>query len=384
MRPTHLRIAGLFFCLLAGCQTTPSNSSKSNGPLVNSVYIWQRDWRPAVITATGEHGRHFHEIVILGAEIEWPQTVSIHPNWAVLKATGRPIVLGVRVGQREGISADSAPYGQIARTCLALLQRATQAGVKIHGLQIDFDAASRQLPDYARWLARLRTDLPVPVSFTALPTWLDAPGFKQLAASAERYVLQVHWLQGGRICDPYLARTAVKKAGRFGRPFQVALPTYGHRLKSGGAIRTPPAEMAGLVRGWTRHRPGSMTGIIWYRLPVGEEQLNWSWPTLAAVIRGEIPRPKLVISSRREGALHTLVARNTGNAAAALPKISVRCPAIVSGDGQGGYDFRRGATGALFSPDSSARWKVLSPGAEHTLGWLRLERPGPIALTIGP
>ena len=46
-------------------------------------------------------------------------------------------------------------------------------------------------------------------------------------------------------------------------------------------VRAEPAAMVELVREWTARRPEAMLGVIWYRLPVEGERLNWPWRTLA-------------------------------------------------------------------------------------------------------
>ena len=47
--------------------------------------------------------------------------------------------------------------------------------------------------------------------------------------------------------------------------------------------------MAELVRDWTRGPAPGADGILWYRLPVAGDRLNWSWPTLRAVMAGRAP-----------------------------------------------------------------------------------------------
>ena len=118
------------------------------------------------------------------------------------------------------------------------------------------------------------------------------------------------------LCDAANARRWVEQAGRLGVPFRVALPTYTDRIaftadgkllatEAEGATHAWPegtvlrafrpnaADLAALVGEWTKDRPASLTGLLWYRLPVSTDAQNWRWPTLAAVMQGRPPRHEL-------------------------------------------------------------------------------------------
>ena len=55
----------------------------------------------------------------------------------------------------------------------------------------------------------------------------------------------------------------------------------------------PSPRMAALVREWSRDRPECLREVIWYWLPVVDDSLNWSWPTLEAVLAGQSPHSRL-------------------------------------------------------------------------------------------
>ena len=40
-----------------------------------------------------------------------------------------------------------------------------------------------------------------------------------------------------------------------------------------------PHAMADLVHHWQQSHPRSMTGLIWFRLPVASDRMNWRWET---------------------------------------------------------------------------------------------------------
>ena len=63
------------------------------------------------------------------------------------------------------------------------------------------------------------------------------------------------------------------------------------------ALRADALELFALVQRWTRDRPANMTGVIWYRLPVATDAMNWRWPTLAAIVAGRAPRRALRVEA---------------------------------------------------------------------------------------
>jgi hypothetical protein len=50
--------------------------------------------------------------------------------------------------------------------------------------------------------------------------------------------------------------------------------------------------VANLVHEWSIDPPANLAGLIWYRLPNEDDDLNWRWPTLAAVMQGRAPDPR--------------------------------------------------------------------------------------------
>jgi hypothetical protein len=107
--------------------------------------------------------------------------------------------------------------------------------------------------------------------------------------------------------------THIEHASHLGRPFHVALPTYGYayhfdadgvfqRLEaedtaspwqpaSGRRIlMADPARVAATVGNITASPPPHCRGIAWFRMPVAGEDLNWHPSTLAAVMKGKAPQ----------------------------------------------------------------------------------------------
>jgi hypothetical protein len=386
--------------------------------LPQQIYIWQRRWGPAVQQGVGQAAPLASGFVALGAEVRFTRgemnVVRVAIDYEALRAGGRPIGVALRIGACPGPCADDAIAQRLANLAAGLADECRQRGAPPVELQLDFDAASSKLAGYRTWVTVIgRRIAPVPLTITALPTWLDEPAFAALAAAAPNYVLQVHSVEkpaGGldavmTLCDPVQARRWVAKADHLGVPFRVALPTYGYRmafdvkgqllgLAAEGPtpawpedatlrdLRADPAALAGLVQAWTRAQPINLRGIIWYRLPVADEALNWRWPTLAAVMAGRVPQPALGIeATAAPGGLVDLALVNRGEADAPLAvEVTVQWPQAAgatrpAADALGGFDLAEvGTNVARFRAAGALALERLPPGQRRVLGWLRFEK----------
>lgn len=382
-----------------------------NGPMPQSVYVWQRAADAPLRAALREHAGTFTHVNRLAAEVDWAgqaTAVAIADlpagELAPLPSLGLTLRLGALPGQTIGQPHDPrVPFLQTLTT--RLIDDARRHGLRVTEVQIDFDAAESQLAGYGHWLRALRDTIPADIrlTFTALPAWLDRrAGFTTLLGACDGYVLQVHSLErprgDGHDFQLYRvddARRSVERAARFGKPFLVSLPTYGYRLladtrtgvsriapagladelpagTASHSVQTSPADMLALLRGWTSDRPAALAGVIWFRLPVADDELNWSWPTLAAVIDGRLPAPALRLEIDRDRTpLIELHLRNTGEDTFAGP-VSVRLenirPLLASDTVR---PFRRTGDGT----DCSAPFLRLAPGHETTVAWLRFNTP---------
>lgn len=419
MRFRALGFAGsLVLGLLAFTSCRPPESSS---PLSREVYVWQRAHTGAVTDSVRARSSDFDRLVVLAAEISWAdghaQIVRV-PADAVALGAAREIGLAIRINAFSGpFSADSESTRSLVELTSSLLVKARADGLSVTELQIDFDASAKRLPDYRRWLVALRPAVPASVrlTFTALPSWLKQhDDFAALAAAADGYVLQVHSLtrpatpdNAVALCDPSAAAIAIATAARFGRPFRVALPTYGYRLafttdgkffalSTEGPVPDWPAEtitrelsadpsaMAALTADLLHRHPQALTGIIWYRLPVAGDRLNWAWPTLAAVMKGETPVAHVALEAHADG--HGLVEYefvNTGNApftGAFAATVAWTGAHRVASDSLPPFALEN-------ESDSSQRLTTslirLAPGGRQSAGWLRLDH-APLSLHVSP
>lgn len=347
-------LAAWLACLcLAACQRHPPQS------LANDAYVWQRQWNPAVAAALSQSADLVREWRVLAAQTDARgvlQPVAI--DRTALAATHRPVVLVVRIdGQLSHWDADALLVQVVAL-------RGAWKGAPLAGIEIDHDCGTARLPAYADFLARLRRELgSMPLSITALPAWLASGELERVAAQADEVVLQVHAVQSPRagLFDPSLARAWIDRfAARVGKPFRVALPTYGSRvswddegrvvaveseapLLAGGAesseLVAAPADVAKLLAGLRDDPPRGLAGIVWFRLPTAQDSRAWSLPTWRAVMTGA-PLQASLTAFFQPGAVAgavDVVLRNDRDVDVRLPT-RVGLPASCSiADGVNGY-----------------------------------------------
>ena len=380
----------------------------------NDAYVWQRAWTEAVRDAVVDYGTNFTELIVLNAEVNWktgrPQVVRIPLDAATLAKAGARVGLALRIGPYTGpFKAEDAAARFLSDLASSLLADAATNRLSVSELQIDFDCAESKLDGYAVWVEAIRRKVKsVPVTITALPVWLKhAAAFKRLVAATDGYVLQVHSLErpkginsAFKLCEPAEALHAAEKAGRLGRPFRIALPTYGYLVAFDRAGRfiglsaegpqatwpdgvqfrqvgADPAVMARLIQSWTKTRPPALTGVIWYRLPIGQEQLNWCWPTLSAVMSGAAPQAEVRAELRHpEPALVEVDLFNSGTADFSQPaqvKLHWSQGRLLAADGLQGFETAdAGVNTVQFQSQESIQ--RLEPGERRTIGWVRLDK----------
>jgi len=407
-------VAFALLALLAACR-----HPHASGPLRQEAYVWQRSWNPAVRQATRQ-ASGISGFVVLAAEVDLRQgspkvaRIPLDLSW---KGFPKPVGAALRVTTFPSRFADEPRIVQLlAGIARGLTAEARAKGIALSEIQIDYDCPESKLDDYRGLLPLLRqAAAPVPVTFTALPSWMgQRRAFEKLIAAADGYVLQVHSLKpltgpGGEISllKQEETREWIDTAARFGRPFRVALPTYGYLaafdaqgrllgLSAEGPLlfwpqgitvrlaRTDPAVLAGLIREWTRDRPRELAGILWYRLPVEGDRLNWSWPALRAVMAGREPRGEVrAVVRAPEPGLAEIDLFNDGDGESALPspvRVRWKSGAFLAADGLAGYQMQPPERNEL----SLARPRPgrLRPGERRTIAWLRFASPTEIQVEL--
>lgn len=410
----------------SGCREPalrPTGAPRASGKFPQDAYVWQRLWTREVATAVRQARGRVAQLTVLAAEVDLagykPRLIRPQLDFAAIAGFSGPCSLAFRIGPFSGpFGEGDARTGQIAEWISETLASVRSGGWEPEELQIDFDAATSKLAGYRDWLAVFgKVVAPLPISFTALPDWLNSPILREMAELAGRYVLQVHAVERARaqdtaasLVDVQQARRWVEHAGEMGVPFHVALPTYrsvagfnpegkiigidsegpGRSWPEGTRVVTyssPAPELAQLIRDWAADRPAALSGVIWYRLPVTGESRNWTWATLAPVMSGVAPAERLEIARAGVNPLD-LCLLNAGEAEMAWPEV-IRCRAspasggILAGDALGGYqlEFDPSAPNeVVFRKNFRNADCFLPPGGKKPLGWLRFHN----ATTVSP
>ncbi|HEX9943168.1 MAG TPA: DUF3142 domain-containing protein [Thermoanaerobaculia bacterium] len=417
MRLPLARFSIFLIFLLAACRDAPHRAA---GPLRQEAYVWQRSWTPAVQESVRQ-AKDFAGVVVLAAEADLrgpaPQVVRVPLDGEALRASGRPVGAAVRATAFPGRFADDPRLVRLLQDVVQdVAAEARRQGISLSEVQIDYDCPESKLEDYRDLLPALRKAAsPVPLTITVLPTWIrQRRAFRELIQAADGYVLQLHSLvlpekAGERVTliEPRSAQGWAEEAARFRRPFRAALPTYGYEVvfdargKPLGVlaeglllswspdvtvrtVRSDPKAMAGLIHGWTRDRPAELAGVLWYRLPVVGDRLNWTWPTLRAVMTGRAPRAELrAVSRHPEPGLVEVDLLNAGEAEAAWPS-----PVRIRWDGEAPSAADGLAVYQIGSADrSEVRLKRsgagrLRPGERRTIAWLRFATPTEVRVEL--
>jgi hypothetical protein len=411
-------IAALLKTEVRGPVSAPDHSARDHRE--DGVYLWQGQWNAAVTDALESHSQDFSDLFLFTIELQEDDSRSFRQreatwNWDLLKQLRKPVHPTFRIHSIPDRAEAWTALEQVVLTrARELLEQAQTTGVEVASLHLDYDCPTSQLERYRRFLNALHSrPLGVPLSITALPTWMRQPNaFRELVAETEFYVLQVHGLdvperidEAMEICDPRRAAIWAQQASRIGHPFLIALPTYGYELffdadgrfqqisAEGPAVRVPeslrkqtvlaePAAMAKLVRTLGTGPRTAFQGLIWYRLPVAGDRLNWSWETLAAVRRGEIPTRRIsAVAVAIDEHLWEIEVRNTGESDTGMPiAVTVSFEAApIAFDGQSGFRPKlEPAQWQLFLqqlPSEAIKAPKLRPGEKRTIGWIRFEQP---------
>jgi hypothetical protein len=336
VKPSSLVLTAVVLCLVgigAGIVLATQRDRRALGPSsgsdapLNAVYVWQHKWSTEVVSGIRKASRASTVFMVLGAEITLddgnPHYRMPNVDWRALASTARPVWVVIRVHELPDIRSAEGQKTSVeilVDVTRPLIDAMARSGVQASGVQLDYDCAAEDLAHYASLLRLFRERVPgVPVSLTALPSWLRHRDLPIALAEADHYVLQVHSIEPPvRIDDPLvLCDTArvpgwLEDAASLSVPFYLALPTYGYRLifAPGGEfvgltaeqveesrvgyrtreIVAEPSEVAALVRTLRCEPPPLLLGIAWFRLPVEGDRLNWSWPLLEKVMKGQAPK----------------------------------------------------------------------------------------------
>jgi hypothetical protein len=191
-------------------------------------------------------------------------------------------------------------------------------------------------------------------------------------------------------------RPAVARAVEIGVPFRVALPTYscvvvfdqkgmvkdvhGEDLPAGlslsgenhAVLDADAYAISALVADWRRNAPDLLRSVIWYRLPVPTDRLNWPVETFEKVVRGDSLKRgwSVKLEARPEGH-HEVILLQNGDAPDDLPR-DIEITHVEAADGLRGYLVEGQPPGAIqLHLANPARFGRIRPGERIVAGWVR-------------
>ncbi|MBL8298279.1 MAG: DUF3142 domain-containing protein [Rhodanobacteraceae bacterium] len=404
-RPCIERVRGVLLVLTA-LLAAPSAANLASPPLTHSVYVWQRVWDAALRQSIAESPTFATSLRVLALQFGSGRVVKPGIDWAALRATGLPVTLVARVDGAAALSPDE--QDRFLAALRELAETAKAQGWDRFDLEIDHDCATAQLAAYAQLLARVRASIGSldSLSITALPAWRAAPALSAVLAQTDASVLQVHavsdparGLFDGRQAQRWVAEWALRSGEK---PFLVALPAYGARLKldhqgalvaveseqrlparsaSAREIHVDPREIAAWLGELRARGYPNLAGIAWFRLPHAADQRAWALRTLRAVITGQPLQSTLRVATplRDNGAIDVSL-HSDGSIDAEPPAALVVDGNCSAGDAANGYRLVRG-TPWRFEHTASA---PLRAGSGRVVGWLRCADPAQVRVHVSP
>ena len=402
-----LLTAGAVLVARQGARPQDDRSQAAVRSPEQAVYVWQRQWSAEVVSALKEAAQATDRLMPLAVEIEMeegqPHLRRADIDWAMVGALGCEVWAVIRAHDLGDLSDAKARGEAEALVRDVIRQVLAQAGGAAAGVQIDYDCATEGLADYAALVRGLQNALPeVKLSITSLPDWLRSRDFPDLVGGLDHYVLQVHSLTPPTriddpitLCDTSRIPNWLEEAGALGRPFFLALPTYGYRFRFdatgdcigweaegieeaylGGStkeVMADPAAIAAVVRAVRAAPPRGWRGFAWFRMPVPGDRLNWSWACLEEVMAGRAPQAEMGAEIREPSAgLYELWLINRGTYRPMEPiRVSVdwRGGELVAHDALGGFEFATSPG----RPAGEVVGAAPEPGAERMAAWFRIQ-----------
>jgi len=408
-----LPAAGLFLWAVVH---TKQSLPESSGPLPHECYIWQRVWDEELQNSIGQAESTFEGFTVLAAEIDVRpdrQAQQIMPvDYSFLSSLSIPVGIAIRINPYSGPFDQTDPSTQsICHVIRTVLETCADAGFEPVEIQLDYDCAESKLPGYCSWVKYFKEIFPeYPITITALPSWINNRQFKKLIHSSDSYILQVHSLERPDsiadevvLCDPKNTLKWIQKAERFDVPYRVALPTYGYLVAYDEQGKFLGLSAEGPMPGWPENTqiktvlsdakkissmiqdvravsPKHLTGIIWFRLPVSSDQLNWQWHTLQRVIQEQPLTEKMeAVIDWPQPNLAEVYLVNSGDIDVSVPvTVSVDFVAgdCLAADGLTGYTVHEGKQEGtmLLSPDRvGPGWRIRAQ-EKVKVAWCRFNK----------
>ena len=402
--------------IVSGCGRVPEPRQI---PLTHAAYVWKQGWDERAATGLSAQviPEQITELTVLVGECGLAGgTRTVQVPWKAVAASGRRIALAVRVGSRYGANESIWTNLDVGLGLLSKgLSSAREAGLTVTGVQVDFDCPTRLLGVYATYLraARGRGQLDgIALSITTLPSWLDAPAFKDLIGVVDSWTLQVHGTAKPSLKNPKplfsaeLALGWIDQACHLNKNFRVALPTYAYLAcfsdkgsylgmvaeGSGGLIEgtattqclpSRPEEVAKVLEVLKDAHYNKVIAIDWYRLSLPGDVQAWTIKGLGQVLTGKAMDCSLRIDLLRQGALTDITVVNPTEQPLPLPAILAEwdTPAQLFG-ADGTTDWQANDNGNSVRFERRPGTGFLAAGERRVVGWIRLNKDQPVRATV--
>lgn len=212
--------SALLLALLCGCAR---DSGRVDATQYDAFWLWAGVEPQPVLDKA-------RTVYVLDSELRDGASALTHLRPAVPRVPGRALWLVTRIDTLDW------PEGMIAHL-VERLDAWAEAGNRVEGLQIDFDAQTRHVDRYAQFLKQLRRALPARyrLSITGLMDWSahgDPQALASLAGTVDEVVIQTYQ---GRATIPGYEAYFARIGPDFPLPFKVGLVQ--------GGVWQPPAEL---------------------------------------------------------------------------------------------------------------------------------------------
>ena len=331
-RPQRALLFVLPLVLLGACKAKD---------LAQDVYVWQRLQSPRLSEAINEAPARLQRFRVLGFELEKDQRVVVtKPAFKSYK--NKKVVFVARINGYRLVKDFS--FARVHRA----LEDVRKSGIEVVGLEIDFDSADAGLADYARLLDKARVK-GLPLSITALPSWVSHEAFLELAQKVDEVVLQLHAVKQNNLFDLKHAQKTVARFSNISIPAQKSLSLPNYKIPSSGGVKKVSAQN---VRSLLAKLPRDIKRIVWFRLPIGDGH-TWSMPMFKNVVEGNGLTTSIEYRIKGNKPPFNLVAKNTGSI-----DVHPKMPRLINAD----------ASGVLENANAP-----LAPAEERTIAWVRGE-----------
>lgn len=367
-----------------------AQSTHNNRILPQEVYIWQKKWVASLKPAIEQTTPYITGWRFLAGEYE-PDGQVIYPiiSFEWLQQSHLPLTAVYRFDRLRPLPSTDE--------ILSLIQNSpVYQNNHIHNIELDLDWPTSKLNLYITLLKSLKEKLPknIQLNITMIPDWLRSPQFPELSKQVPYLVLQVHSVDNPQtgLFNPENALNYIHKMNRLSHcPFYVALPTYGLKIQTsptgriyaiegennfqtggfGKELYSDPQQIRKLIKELQHNTPALLQGVIWFRLPISNDQRNWSKDTWIAmlchrplngkIITQEIPDPN------NPGTIQLNLV-NKGNITLPLPKtVPLRCQ---TGDGFFPYQLTINKQNK-YELSLTQQTAPLNTNQQRAIGWMR-------------